>query len=152
MVLKNTLPNTISVVAGIIARLLIFNDRLTDISRDWKRNMVNEKLLDIFNLTLPCGDECPLSLAKSVDCLIDPARELISLTFDVKNIKKTAHLLKADPFVLYHRKNNGSVVCSVTYIGPKKVVYESMTDLHCTLTSSLSCTGKYGDCARFYKV
>jgi hypothetical protein len=40
-------------------------------ARQWKEKKVYSGLMDFFNLTLPCGDDCPIRLATAKSCFLN---------------------------------------------------------------------------------
>ena len=126
--LKWHTPAAISYATTIASKLILYKDRIKDISRNWKKGVVDPKILEIFNFTLNCQDECPLEYAIPQSCTIDRERQILSFTFDVKNIQKDVVLLEADPFSLVHRDNNGSTICTLSWIGPQYILYSRKSD------------------------
>ena len=64
--MQKTIPRALHIVANLAAMLLITKERLFDVGRKWKKGIVDEKLLGLFNITLPY--DCDLSLAKPKHC------------------------------------------------------------------------------------
>ena len=138
--LIDTLPRAVSIISNIIARLVTFRERLQTVSRSWQAGKLDPTLLDLFNITLPCGKLCPVEMAHPVECLIDTERDVVSLTFDVKLLRPDTSLLEADSFTLY-RRHSGSNICSIIYKGPKALIYDTkeqcvVTHPHTSLKSS----------------
>ena len=138
--LIDTLPRAVSIISNIIARLVTFRENLQTVSRSWRTGKLDPILLDLFNITIPCGKMCPLEMANPVECLIDTEREVVSLTFDVKLLRPNTSLLEADPFTLY-RRHTGSDICSIVYKGPQALIYDNVeqcviTHPHTSLRSS----------------
>ncbi len=127
-VLQHNLPQVMVYISNIATRILLTKDRLIDIAKKWEQHIVDDKIMEIFNFTLPCGKECPINLAEHKNCTLDSDRQIVSLTFDMKAIKPNIAILDADPFILYSRKNNKTTVCSISYIGPKNVIYDKLSD------------------------
>jgi hypothetical protein len=134
--LTANLPRTMYYVSNIAARFLLVKDRLLDVSRKWKSNKIDEKILDIFNFSLPCEPHCSLETAEPLSCKIDVLRETISMIFDVKNLKPNVFMMLADPFVLYKRPENKTIVCTKVYSGPKSVIYDQSSDCVTSLPSN----------------
>jgi hypothetical protein len=101
--LQETIPRAMHVVSNLASKMLLTKDRLSDISRKWKKGIIDEKILEVFNITLPC--DCILSLAQPKDCILDEMRGLITINFDVHSRRKGTSTMEADPFVLYVSKN-----------------------------------------------
>jgi hypothetical protein len=134
--LQNSLPSFMIYVSNIAARLALTRDKITDISRKWKSNVVDEKILEIFNFTNPCLPDCDLRYAEPRDCSLNEEKQLVSMIFDIKNTPKDVILMEADPFTLYSIKTNSSVVCAKRYSGAKTVVYSSKSDCVVSLPTS----------------
>ncbi len=122
--LREEIPKAMHVVSNLASKMLLNKDRLSDISRKWKNGIIDEKLLEVFNITLPC--DCILSLAQPKDCVLDEIRGLITINFDVHSKRKKTSTMEADPFVLYVSKNES--ICAVKYNGPQTVVYDAARD------------------------
>lgn len=125
-ILTDTLPYMIGLTSNINSKLHMFNDRLTDVAKSWKEGKVNNKLLDLFNLTKPC-DNCPLKYATPIECLIDTSREIVTLTFDAKTLRPNTTIIEAEPFRLY-KQNNKNEVCPIIYSGPSQIMYDETTN------------------------
>jgi hypothetical protein len=122
--LQNTIPKAMHIVSNLASRLLLTKDRLTDISRKWKNGFVDEKLLEVLNITLPC--DCLLDLAQPKECTLDEMRSIISINFDVHSRRKGTPTMEADPFTLYIKRNTS--LCAIQYVGPQTVVYDAERD------------------------
>jgi hypothetical protein len=121
-------PRIVQYVSTLASRLLMVKDKLSYIGKNWKKGVVDEKMFDVFNFTLPCGTNCTLDSAEPRFCHLDEKKNLISIVFDVKGINPNLLIMNVDPFTFYHRKNNGTFICSVQYFGPKSVIYDVQTD------------------------
>jgi hypothetical protein len=115
-------------VSNIAGRFILTRDKINDIARNWKLNIADHKILEIFNFSLPCNEECPINLAEPREFILDVERDIVNIVFDVKAVKLGVDLLKADPFIFFSRENNGTNVCLVVYKGPNSVMYDSKTD------------------------
>jgi len=76
--------------------------------------------MDFLNLTLPCGDSCPLRLATAKKCFFHSDMKDLYLTFDVPKIDADLQLVEADPFKLMLQTENKT--CQVKYIGPQNAI------------------------------
>jgi hypothetical protein len=65
---------------------MLTKDKLHDIGRNWRLNIADHKISDLFNFTLPCGEECPINLAEPRECILDVERDLVNIVFDVKAV------------------------------------------------------------------
>ena len=88
-----------------------------------KKGQVSPKLLDLLNITLPCGKNCPVEMAEVGDCSFDEQRNVVNLGFKLKNLKENATVLEADPFTITTRDNEGHI-CKAVYSGPKRVILD----------------------------
>lgn len=129
--LVDTLPRTVSVISNIVSRLVSFKEKLKVVSRAWKEGQLEPTLMDIFNVSLPCGKACPLSSATPIECLMDTERSVITLTFDVKILRANTVVIEADPFTLY-RKPKPDTICEIIYAGPNKLIFD--TKRQCVVT------------------
>ncbi len=59
-----------------------------------------------FNFSLQCSPQCSIELAELRTCEIETMRSLLTLTFDVKDIKPGIFAMDAYPFILYKRIDN----------------------------------------------
>lgn len=118
------LSESVTFVSELHSRLSIIRESLKQVGRSWKEGVFDYRLLDVFNISLPCNDEiCPPSLFKPGSCLIDESRQSLMFTFRVQTVRPTARLMRASPFELYETRKNGTV-CHVTYTGPEYVLYD----------------------------
>jgi hypothetical protein len=134
--LQSALPSFMIYVSNIAARFALTRDRLFDISRKWKTGVVDEKLLDIWNFTIPCFPDCDLKGAEPKDCSLNEEKQIVSMIFDIKSTPKDVVLMNADPFVIYSVKENSSIVCPIRYTGPSEVIYSSKLDCVVALPTS----------------
>jgi archaellum component FlaC len=67
--LQNNLPSFMIYVSHLAARLTVTHDRLFDVGRKWKIGVVDEKILEIFNFSLPCTPHCNMNFAEPKHCL-----------------------------------------------------------------------------------
>ena len=134
--LNHNLPRTIYYLTTIISRFTMVKDRLKDVGRDFKLRKINPKLLDIFNFTLPCGENCDIRTAEPISCKIDILRQTITLIFDIQITKPRSHIMLADAFTLIERPNNSSILCENVYVGPNSVIYSQDNDCVTTLPTN----------------
>jgi hypothetical protein len=121
---QDTIPKAIHIVSNLAARLLLTKYRLYDVSLKWKEGIVDQKILEIFNITLPY--DCDLSLAQPKSCRIDEIRLMVSIEFEVHSKRNNTSIMEADPFTLYISKSDN--LCAINYFGPRIVVYDSKND------------------------
>ncbi|CAL8129351.1 unnamed protein product [Orchesella dallaii] len=94
---------------------------LKEADRGWKHGELHAPLLDYFNITLPCGDSCPLRHARAGKCVLSDVKDKIFMDFTSPVINETLVLLEADPYRLLMRKDKQS--CTVRYNCPENLVY-----------------------------
>lgn len=137
-------PKMMTVLTTVITRLYIIRDRIRDVSRNWKNDIFDEKLLDIFNFTLPCLNEvCPSRLIEPVSCFYDSYQEKIIINFSMRNISRNIVMIESDPFIIYARQNNGTTLCPVVYSGPKRLLYNNQNQCILNVPISFSTSTQY---------
>jgi hypothetical protein len=72
----------------------------SDVGRKWKIGVVDEKILEIFNFSLPCTPHCNMNFAEPKDCVLNEERQIISMVFDIKSTQSNVSIMNADPFTL----------------------------------------------------
>jgi len=112
--------DTTFAISYITGRLLIGNQLIKEGRRQWVNHRVYAPLLDYFNFTLPCGDDCPLSYAKPRRCKMSDDSSMLTMTFIVPLINSTMCVVEADPFNLMHQTKNDT--CSIKYVGPESAI------------------------------
>ncbi|CAG7733810.1 unnamed protein product, partial [Allacma fusca] len=70
-------------VSYISSRLLIGKGVLQDTQRQWKRKKMNNNFFDYLNISLPCGDDCPLEYGEFSRCRLDQDGTELELQFSV---------------------------------------------------------------------
>ena len=118
--LKGKTIGTSYAIAYITSRFLIGKSVLQDAQRQWKDGRISSALLDYFNLTMPCGDECPINLAKAQRCGVSEDGTKLYLEFAAPAISNDLTLVEADPFNLMLRK--GDKTCTIKYTGPQNAI------------------------------
>lgn len=113
------------VISYITTRLLQGKQTIQEAYRQWKVKKIYPPLLDYLNFTLPCGDDCPLSLAVSSRCHMTEDHNEIYIDFSAPMIDNTLQLVEADPFELAVKKDDK--ICPVIYKGPRNAI-NSMKD------------------------
>ena len=126
-IFKDVVPHFVVYVAHIASKLSIAKEKLIESDRSWKDGKVNPKLLELFNITLPCWPECDLKFAEPRECLHNEEKRTIQLMFDIKSNKRNVSILTADPFTLYSIENK-TYLCQIKYTGPSSVVYNEKND------------------------
>src|SRR5207249_1666555 len=126
-VFQSVVPKFVVYVAHIASKLSIAHEKLIEIDRSWHQGKINPKLLELFNITLPCSPDCDLAFAEPRECLHNEEKQTIQLMFDIKVNKNNASILTADPFTLYTIENN-TMYCPIKYSGPEHVVFNEKND------------------------
>ena len=133
--LEEVVPHFVVYVAHIVSKLSIAREKLIESDREWKEGGISPKLLELFNITLPCLPDCKIEFAEPRECLHNEDKQTIQLMFDIKVNRNNASILRADPFTLYSIENK-TLYCPIKYIGPENVVYNEKTDCIIPLPSS----------------
>jgi hypothetical protein len=79
---------------------------------------------------------------------MDTLRNTISIAFDVKSIKPDVFLMTADPFILYQRPENKTIICPKKYVGPNSVIYDQTSECITPLPSNQQ-SFKFNSCAGY---
>lgn len=118
--LKMKQTSTNFAISFITSRMVLAKQIIIEARRQWKQKKVHAGLMDYFNLTLPCGDDCPLNLAKSRNCRFHENLQDLYMEFDVPRIDRNLQLLEVDQFKLMMRKENQT--CSLIWTGPTHII------------------------------
>jgi hypothetical protein len=108
--LKGKQVGTTFSISYITARFVVAKQVIREATRQWKERKVHPGLLDNMNLTLPCGDNCPISLATTKDCFFTADMTDLYIRFDVPKIDPKLKLLEADPFQLMMPTENATCI------------------------------------------
>ncbi|RWS28099.1 pol polyprotein-like protein [Leptotrombidium deliense] len=119
--LEASIPQYFKIISNLAARLLIINENLIVAAKQWKQNKIAYNLLKVFNITLPCDDDCPLDYSHPISCSINTDERIVKLKFRIASIKENSVALEADPFVL-SRYNKYNELCFYEYSGPHLVL------------------------------
>lgn len=60
--LQSTVPVTSFTISSIVTNLQTTLLQMRAVDRAWVKNKLDPAIFDLLNLTLPCGDNCPLTL------------------------------------------------------------------------------------------
>jgi hypothetical protein len=134
--MQQTYPKAMHVVSHLAAKLVLTQEYLISSSNMWRKNKLNEKLLRVFNITLPCQNLCPLELGQPTECILDEQTQILTLKFSVRNINPEATVLKADSFRLIDRPKNGTKLCNTVYSGPKLIIHDKPTSCFIPIDSN----------------
>lgn len=113
-------------ISYIISRLVYGNWVFKQADREWKRKRVHPPFLDLFNITLPCGMDCPVNHATAQKCWMSDDHTKLHLDFIVPVQNNTLYLVEADPFLLHYQTEDKT--CSMEYTGPKTAIVSKDND------------------------
>jgi hypothetical protein len=113
-------------VSYVTARLLTGKQIVQEAVRQWADGKVYPALLDYLNFTLPCGDDCPVTLATPNKCSMNQDRTELFFDFNVPLINRTLKLVESDPFELMLKEKNKT--CTIVYTGPRNVILSTEKD------------------------
>jgi uncharacterized coiled-coil protein SlyX len=130
---KEKQVGTTFAISYITSRFVVAKQVIREATRQWKDRKVFPGLLDFLNLTLPCGDECPIPLATTKDCFFHSGMKDLYMRFDVPKIDTNLKLLEADPFKLMMQTENST--CIVKYTGPSNAIVSGKDG--CTYAANL---------------
>jgi len=120
--LKSKTLSTNFAVSYITSRLLDGKAIITEATRQWKDGILHPPFVDFFNLTLPCGDDCPLKYSTPQRCELSDDRSTLYLDFTTSLVNRALIVLEADPFELMLKKTETQETCRITYNGPKNAI------------------------------
>lgn len=120
-----TIPGSIYAISHVTAELELGQMIIRTTRRKWKRKHLHPPFLDHLNITLPCGDECPLQLATPISCSLNPERNRMKLHFAVPNVYPNVTLLRPEAFRLMKRTKSNQT-CTLTYNGFNMVIYNGI--------------------------
>ncbi|CAG7733176.1 unnamed protein product, partial [Allacma fusca] len=126
--LKGKLVSSNFIISYLVSKLMIGRSVVQEASRKWKSGLVDPAFLEYFNVTLPCGNSCPISLAKAQRCSTSENGEKLLLEFAVPVISEELILVEADSFQL--RKVVGNQTCTIRYKGAQNALISDKE--HCT--------------------
>ncbi len=107
-------------ISYITSRLVNGKATIKEANRKWKQKEVYGPLLDYFNVSIPCGDSCPLKYAKAGKCELSETNDKVFLDFTLPSVNTSLAFVEVDPFTLMKRKGNKT--CKVKYVGPQNVI------------------------------
>ncbi|OXA44959.1 Copia protein [Folsomia candida] len=108
-------------ISYLTSRFILARHVIKESTRKWKQGNLNSGLMDFLNLTLPCGEDCPYSLAKTKKCFFHQDLKDIYMQFDSPVINHKLKILEADPFDIM-MKPDANHTCKVKYIGPTNII------------------------------
>jgi hypothetical protein len=124
-------PRQVLDVADTAERLRTLGVRLRSIFHQWKTGHVSEDLLRILNITLPCGNNCPISRLTPARCGHDFHQRKLLFFFTGDLINQQELLLTADPFTLFqfHEQQR----CEMIYVGDRSVLFNRQSQQNCSV-------------------
>lgn len=117
--LSGTLVNVVMESSSLISQLTVKKMQIRQAKRLWKDSIIHPDLFDIFDVEMPCGEHCPLELAKPIGCELNGNNELV-LRLLTPFVNKDLVVMESFPFELLTRQ--GSNICSKKYVGPERVI------------------------------
>ena len=128
--IKDTAPKAMRLVAYLTTRFHHIKHTLLETARNIKQNKYNNKFLDIFNVTMPCGMNCPIEYWTPISCVYDELRDMIIVKHQMKLVNKRYHVLKAHPFDLVKviKKDGAIILCHSNYVGPKTIIFDETAE------------------------
>src|SRR5207237_10368932 len=118
--LKDKSVDSMFIISFILSRFQTASVILHEAKRQWKAGHVYAQFLDYFNVTMECGDSCPIQFANAKACWLSTSKEKLYMDFTFPFVNSTLHLVEADPFVLHHKSANHT--CKIAYTGPKSAI------------------------------
>ncbi len=97
--------------------------QLRAINRAWTKNKLDPAIFDLLNLTLPCGEQCTVEAAYSMNCYHNPMAQKLRFFLKFRKIDTESKLMLADPFTLLDYNETTGELCKLHYTGPKYVIY-----------------------------
>ena len=76
---KERFASTNFAILYITGRMLIGNQILKEATRQWGRNQMYPRMMDFFNISLPCGRVCPIEFVKPKNCQLSHDRTKLML-------------------------------------------------------------------------
>ncbi|KAI1302169.1 hypothetical protein HDE_02607 [Halotydeus destructor] len=138
--IESGLPKANIIVAHLTAQLRDVKTKLIASARSWRMKKLDHLLLETLNITLPCDDDCPLSLATPKTCVLHSGKRTLQISFDMTKTDPNITILKADPFRMISYK--GDQVCLKTYTGPAALLLNRKDDcIHPISDKAFSSTG-----------
>jgi len=123
---KKFLPSTTLALSYITTRLTQGQSFIREAARQMRDHKLYAPLFDFFNVTLKCGDSCPLKNAVAKSCYVTHDSSRLYLDFTIPVVDNDLQLLEADPFDLMVRKDNQT--CSIVYNGPENAIVSKAKD------------------------
>lgn len=104
----------------IMSKLTLGEEVLKSARREWRNGKVDPRLLSFLNVTLDCGEDCPVEYFRPISCY-RPNAKTMSFHFHAPKVNQTLRYLKADPFKVNVINVNQS--CIVEYTGPSTILH-----------------------------
>lgn len=124
------LPRLISFTAETSSKLAVIGWQLEEGIRKWKDGRISSQLLQALNVTLPCGERCPLRLAEPLSWTRDGTT--LTLIIVAALVDMDRHSLDAEPFTL--TEDEGNQTCYYKYEGVEHVSVMKNETHNCSLT------------------
>jgi len=118
--LKGKQTSSSFAISYVTTRLLTGKAILQEATRKYREGKLTQSFFDYINVTLPCGEDCPVELAHPQRCYLSNDDQDLFMIFTVPVINRTLTLVTADPFTLIHQNENQT--CQIEYTGPKAAI------------------------------
>ena len=147
---QEALPQLLSMTADISSDHALMGDRLEEGIRRWREGKISHKLLMALNISLPCGERCPVKLAEPLSWSRSGDILTLVIVAALRDMSRVA--LEADPFTLVSFEDGKT--CVHEYKGQTLVSVDRESNSSCsvaqventyegilTTTRELPCTG-----------
>ena len=116
-------------------------NHLIQIMREIKNSIESQSTLPpsmfrYFNITLHCGDSCPLNTISEAKCNLlkdETGKWFLRFQFKILNTETELKLQKADPFTLIQQQNE--TICLKKYQGPEFIIINKTSNELCEIES-----------------
>ena len=88
-------------------------------ANDYVDRVITKDFTDLFSITIPCGDLCPLNLFEPLSCHVDRESSTFGFHMSAKKLDPEEKVVEADPFILY--KHVDGRQCTTSYTGDMKL-------------------------------
>ncbi|RWS25201.1 pol polyprotein-like protein, partial [Leptotrombidium deliense] len=125
---ESIFPKILQVTANLASRFLKIDLILNAAYQKWKLNRFDKQLLEIFNVTIPCNDDCSFDYAEPLYCELDMTNYRFRARFKLPVVKPQSVVFQADAFILTVPGIQFDSICFQEYVGPKFVIYNKASD------------------------
>jgi len=132
-ILKARQSSASFIISYVTSKLLDAKPLIRDTARKWKQHKLNIPFFEYLNVSMDCGQDCPLNHGYAQSCRLSSDRKKLHLQFTVPIVNQTLKLVEADPFRILHQTENSN--CSVEYSGPRNAIMS--TNKNCVYSVNL---------------